>query len=73
MDLTQFALAASAIIGLVNGIDLVQRREWYSVVKFCLAIVAGLVFGFLGWFGLPSMEMGLALALSSSGIYKITK
>jgi hypothetical protein len=74
MDVTlQYALALTAIIGLVNGIDLVQTKQWYSVVKFGLAIAAGLLFGFLHWFGLPSMEVGLLVALSSSGLYKLTK
>lgn len=73
MDFTQYALAVSSIIGLVNGIDLVQRKEWYSVIKFGLAIAAGLLFGAIHWFGLPSMEIGLAIGLASSGVYKITK
>lgn len=68
-----YGLALTAIIGLVNGVDLIQRKEWYSVIKFGLAIAAGLLFGAIHWFGLPNMEMGLLVALSSSGVYKITK
>ena len=71
IDLTQFAMAIFVIIGLVNGINLATEKNWKSFGKFAIAVVAGAVFGYLKWFGIPSIEMGLAIAISSSGVFKI--
>lgn len=73
IDLTQFAMAIFVIIGLVNGINLAMNKDWKSFGKFAIAVVAGGVFGYLGWFGLPSVELGLAVAISSSGVYKVAQ
>ena len=73
MDLTQFAFAATILIGLVNGIQLAINQDWKSFAMFCAAVVAGMLFGYLRWYGLPSIEVGLAVGLSSSGVYKIAK
>lgn len=73
MDFTQFALAAFVIIGLVNGIQFAVKRQWESFVFFITAVVAGTVFGYLRWFGLPSLEVGLAVGISSSGVYKVAQ
>lgn len=70
MDLTQFALAIFVIIGLVNGIQFAFNRNWQAFVFFITAVISGAVFGYLGWFGLPSMQIGLAVGISSSGVYK---
>lgn len=70
MDLTQFAMAAFVLIGLVNGIQFAINKEWKSFAFFMTAVIAGISFGYLKWFGLPSMEIGLAVGLSSSGVYK---
>lgn len=70
IDLAQFAMAAFVIIGLVNGIQFAFNRNWQAFVFFMTAVIAGTVFGFLKWFGLPSVEIGLAVGLSSSGLYK---
>jgi hypothetical protein len=35
------------------------------------AVIAGGLFGYLQWFGLPSIEIGLAVGISSSGAYKL--
>lgn len=70
MNLEQFAMAAFVLIGLVNGIQFALDRNWSSFVKFMTAVVAGGLFGYLHWFGLPSLEIGLAVGISSSGIYK---
>jgi hypothetical protein len=37
------------------------------------AVFAGLLFGFLKWFGLPGPEVGLAVGVSSSGVYKVAQ
>jgi len=71
MNIEQFALAGSIVIGLVNGAELAFNKQWLSFAKFMIAVVLGAAFGFLGWFGLPSLEIGLAIGLSSSGVYKL--
>ena len=73
MDLSQYAMAGFVLIGLVNGIQFALEKNWKSFVFFGAAVIAGLVFGFLGWFGLPNMEIGLAVGLSSSGVYKVAQ
>ena len=73
INFTEFALAIFVIIGLVNGINLALDKDWKGFTKFMMAVVAGAIFGSLGWFGLPSIEMGLAVAISSSGVYKIAQ
>lgn len=70
MDLTSFALAGFVLIGLVNGIQFAVDRNWKSFTFFVTAVIAGTVFGYLKWFGLPSMEIGLAVGIGSSGVYK---
>lgn len=73
MNFEQFAMAGFVLIGLVNGIKLALDRNWKSFALFCTAVVAGTVFGALQWFGLPSAEIGLAVGISSSGVYTIAK
>lgn len=73
MNLEQFAMAAFVLIGLVNGLQLALNREWKSFAMFCVAVGAGTVFGALQWFGLPSAEVGLAVGISSSGVYKVAQ
>lgn len=70
IEIEQFALASFMLIGLVNGFQLALNREFKSFALFALAVTAGGVFGALNWFSLPSLEIGLAVGLSSSGIYK---
>lgn len=73
MDLQNYAIAGFVLIGLVNGIQFIVDKDWKSFIKFITAIAFGCVFGYLGWFGLESIEIGLAVGLSSSGIYKISQ
>lgn len=72
-QLEQFTLASFMLIGLVNGFQLALKGQWTSFLKFSLAVTAGAVFGALGYFDLPSVEVGLAVGLSSSGIYKLVE
>lgn len=72
-ELEQFALAAFVLIGLVNGVQFAINKEWKSFALFLTATIAGTVFGVINWFGLPSAEMGLAVGISSSGVYKVAK
>lgn len=63
--------AVAVIIGLVNGVRLFkENRE--SFVYFVLAVVVGIVFGFVGYFGL-TVESGILAALASSGLYKVAQ
>lgn len=73
MNLEQFAMAAFVLIGLVNGIQFALDRNWASFVKFLTAVIAGGLFGFFNWFGLPDLQTGLAVGISSSGVYKIAQ
>lgn len=63
--------AIGAIIGLVNGIRLLQEGNRWGFVYFCSAIAAGVLFGYFNWFGLPSVQLGLLAALASSGLYRV--
>ena len=71
MDLTQFAFGATMIIGIVNIVKSAIDRNWKSVALSGAACVAGIALGMLGWFGIPSPEIGLAIALASSGVYEV--
>ncbi len=73
MDLSQFAMAAFVIIGFVNGIQFAVDRNWRAFAFFLTAVIGGTVFGALHWFGLPSIEVGLAVGVSSSGVYKVAQ
>ena len=73
MDLTAFDLAAFVLIGLINGIQFALDKNWASFAKFMAAVIAGGVFGTLKWFGLPSTEIGIAVGISSSGVYKVAQ
>ena len=70
-ELSQFALASFVLIGLVNGVQFAVRKEWASFIFFMTAVLAGGLFGYLQWFGLPSTELGLAVGIASSGVYKV--
>ena len=58
------------LIGLVNGVQFALDKNWPSFIKFLTAVVAGGIFGYLKFFGLPSIEIGLAVGVGSSGVYK---
>lgn len=73
INLNQFVMAAFVLIGLVNGINLALEKNWKAFGKFMVAVVAGIIFGFLGWFSLPNIETGLAVAIGSSGVFKIAQ
>lgn len=63
--------AVAVIIGLVNGIRLFrENRE--SFVYFVIAVLAGVGFGFVGYYGL-TVETGILAALASSGLYKVAQ
>lgn len=73
MDLTQFAFGATMIVGIVNIVKTAIDQNWKSLALSVSACVAGIILGLLHWFGIPSPEIGLALALASSGVYELTQ
>ena len=73
MKTEQYAVGAFVLIGLVNGIQLLAEKQYISFVKFVVAVVAGGIAGYFNAFGLPSLEIGIAVGVSSSGIYKISQ
>jgi len=73
MNIENYAIAGAILVGLVNGVQLLLDRKWDSFIKFVIALVTGMTFGYFGWFGLPSLEIGLAVGISSSGFYKISQ
>ena len=73
MDFTQFAIAGFVLVGLVNGVQFLTTKQWDRFLFFLIAVVAGAVFGYLKWFELPSVEIGIAVGLGSSGVYKVAQ
>ena len=73
MDFSQFAMASFAIVGFINGVQFAVNKEWKSFIFFFTGVVAGVLFGYLGWFGLPSIEMGILIGLDASGLYKTSQ
>lgn len=71
--LVQYAVAAAAVIGLVNGIRLLKAGDKWGFIFFALAIGAGVLFGYLHWFNVPSVEVGLLVGLASSGFYRVAE
>lgn len=73
MNTEQFAMAGFVIIGLVNGIQLLLDKNYRSFGLWITAVLSGALFGALHYFGLPSLETGLAVGISSSGVYKVAQ
>lgn len=71
MDTTDFVVAGAVIIGLVNGFRLLEQPDKRGFYYFLGAVAMGVLFGAIGWFGLPSIEVGLTVALGSSGLYRV--
>ena len=73
MDFSQFAIAGFVLVGLVNGIQFATTKQWDRFFFFLTAVVAVAIFGYLKWFSLPSVEIGIAVGLGSSGVYKVAQ
>lgn len=69
--------AALAIIGLVNGFRLLKEgmdsapHNYWGFIFFVLAMLSGMLFGVLHWFGLATLEAGFLAGLASSGLYRV--
>ena len=74
MTLENYAVAAAALIGIINGIKLLETNV-RSFAYFVAALALGVLIGYFGLFGLPSgvegIETGVMLGLASSGLYKV--
>lgn len=67
--------AAAVIIGVVRGVVLglgQMNVKVTSLIGFILALIAGVVLGFLGYFGL-NVETGIVTALIATGVYQTAK
>lgn len=71
--LVQYAVAAAAVIGLINGVRLLKAGDRWGFIFFAMAILAGILFGYMNWFGVPSIEIGLLVGLASSGFYRVAE
>lgn len=77
-DLGALAVAITVITGVVNGIALATAKlpnieTFKGFINFVIAVVLGLVFGALHFFGLSGVEAGIVAALAASGLYKFTQ
>ena len=66
-------VAIGALIGFVNIFGMAMDGNWKSFGKAVIAIALGGVFGYLKYFRLPSIEIGILVGLSSSGFCKVFK
>ena len=66
------AIGAGAIIGVVNGVALLKEKNYWGFALFLLAVICGVLFGALGYFGLD-IQSGILTALASSGVYKLAQ
>lgn len=66
--------AIAVVIGLVNGVRLLKEgqdsKNYWGFILFVFALIAGVVLGLLGYFGL-TVETGIIVALASSGLYRV--
>jgi prepilin signal peptidase PulO-like enzyme (type II secretory pathway) len=65
-------VAVAIIIGIVNGVTLLNAPQVTPFVKFLIALALGLLFGVIGLFGM-NLETGIIAGLSSSGLYKLSQ
>ena len=63
--------AGLAIIGLVNGMRLLQQKNNWGFAFFAVAVLTGILFGYIHWFGLADIEAGFLAGLASSGLYRV--
>ncbi len=72
VDFASIATAMAVNIGIVNGVQLLSPKV-KGFISFAIAMVLGIVFGFLHWFGLSGVEVGIVAGLASSGLFKLTQ
>jgi hypothetical protein len=66
--------AMAVIVGIVNGVRLLKEgqasKDYWGFILFAIAMAVGIILGALKMFGL-TIEMGIVIALASSGLYRI--
>ena len=70
MELGTGIQAGLVIVGIVNGVRLLQEKSVWGFIFFVVALVAGAVLGFFHLFGL-TLETGIVAGLGSSGLYRV--
>lgn len=63
------ALSALAIPAVVKAVELANNKDWKSLAKIGLALLAGGLAGFVGIF--PDVPTGLVYGLSASGLVTV--
>lgn len=63
------ALQALAIPAVVKAVELFNNKDWKSLGKIALAMLAGALAGFVGIF--PDIATGLVYGLSASGLVTV--
>ena len=64
-------MAVGLLIGLVNVIKM-TFPEVKGFWAFLIALSGGILMGYMNWFGVTGIEMGVLYAFISSGIFKLT-
>jgi len=67
----EYVAVSAAIIGIVNGIRLLSKKDYWAFVFFAAALVSGIILGYYHWFGLTGVEAGFVAGLVSSGFYRV--
>lgn len=67
---TQTIQAGLVIVGVVNGIRLLQEKSYWGFIFFVCSLVVGIILGALHFFGL-SIETGIVAGLGASGLYRL--
>ena len=65
-------MAVTLIVGFVNVVQMTFPQV-KGLWAFLIALGMGLLMGYLNWFGVKGLEMGVLYAFASSGIFKLTK
>lgn len=63
--------AVAVLVGIVRGATL-ALPQINSGQAFALSLVAGVILGFLHYFGL-TVETGIIASLTASGVYQVAK
>jgi ABC-type uncharacterized transport system permease subunit len=66
-----YFISSAVIIAIVNQLKSAVNLDGWK--GFLVAVVLGIVFGFLHWFGLTGIETGFTAGLISSGAYTVAK
>lgn len=71
MDLQQYVMWGFLVIGFVNITQFALDGNWKSFIKALTGILVGSIAGYFKMFGIPSLEIGILLGISASGLFKI--